>query len=228
MPAIRAQTRRHARGQPVWVFDLDDTLHHATPHVFPHINRSMTAYVADSLGIPSEEASALRVRYWHHYGATLLGLMRHHGTDPHHFLRETHRFDDLPSLLVFDRALRAMLRRLPGRKIVFSNAPHAYARDVLAAMGVAQCFDAIYAIEHTRFQPKPRRSGFLRLLRQHRLAPSQCIMVEDSPPNLRTAKQLGMRTVWVSRAIRTPAFVDVRLKSVLDLPRALHKLGRRR
>ena len=26
-----------------WIFDLDNTLHDATPHIFPHINRSMTA-----------------------------------------------------------------------------------------------------------------------------------------------------------------------------------------
>ena len=26
----------------VWLFDLDNTLHDASPHIFPHINRSMT------------------------------------------------------------------------------------------------------------------------------------------------------------------------------------------
>ncbi|MEN9879697.1 MAG: hypothetical protein RIQ55_343, partial [Pseudomonadota bacterium] len=34
-----------SRRAPVWVFDLDDTLHHATPNIFPHINRAMTAYI---------------------------------------------------------------------------------------------------------------------------------------------------------------------------------------
>ena len=29
----------------VWIFDLDNTLHNATPHIFPHINSSMTAYL---------------------------------------------------------------------------------------------------------------------------------------------------------------------------------------
>ena len=33
--------RRHL----TWIFDLDNTLHDATPHIFPHINRSMTAYL---------------------------------------------------------------------------------------------------------------------------------------------------------------------------------------
>ena len=61
-----------------WIFDLDNTLHDATPHIFPHINRSMTAYLQQLLELDEQSASALRVQYWHTYGATLLGLMRHH------------------------------------------------------------------------------------------------------------------------------------------------------
>ena len=51
------------------------------------------------------------------------------------------------------------------------------------------------------------------------------ILVEDSAENLKTAKRLGMRTVWISRATRAPAWVDLRLKSVLELPRRLGALG---
>ena len=212
------------RPSRVWIFDLDDTLHHATPGVFPHINRSMTAYVAAQLAISDEAASALRVQYWHRYGATLLGLMKHHGTNPRHFLWHTHQFDDLRSLLKFEGALHGMLRRLPGRKIVFSNSPLHYAQAVLREMGIAQAFDAVYSIEHTRFKPKPQRAGFLRLLRDLGLAPSRCIMVEDSAANLRVAKSLGMKSVWLSRNRRRPPFVDVRIESILDLPRVLHRL----
>ena len=34
-----------------WLFDLDNTLHQATPHIFPHINRSMTDYIERHLGV---------------------------------------------------------------------------------------------------------------------------------------------------------------------------------
>lgn len=206
---------------PTWIFDLDNTLHDAALHVFPFINQAMTAYVAEHLGLTEAEASAVRQHYWRRYGATLLGLMRHHGTDPHHFLWHTHQLPDPRGMIVFDRALRAMLRRLPGRKIVFSNGPRHYAELVLQVMGVRPCFEAVHAIERMRFQPKPGIHAFLHLIKDHRLDPRRCVMVEDSLENLLTAKRLGMRTVWISRATRSPAFVDLRLKSVLELPRKL-------
>ena len=215
---------RAAGCAPVWIFDLDNTLHDADPHIFPHLNRAMTAWLVAELGLGEAEADRLRVHYWHRYGATLLGLMRHHGTQPRHFLHGTHNVEALRPGVVFDRALTQTLRRLPGRKIVFTNGPLHYAEAVLDVMGIRRMFDAVHAIEHSRFVPKPRIGGFLRLLRDNRLTASRCIMVEDTAANLRTAKQLGMRTVWISRSAAHHAYVDLRLGSALQLPRALSLL----
>ena len=59
----------------VWLFDLDNTLHNATPHIFPHINRSMRQYIERHLNVDKHEASRIRQDYWMRYGATLLGLI---------------------------------------------------------------------------------------------------------------------------------------------------------
>ncbi|MHB8667559.1 MAG: pyrimidine 5'-nucleotidase [Burkholderiales bacterium] len=213
------------RARPTWIFDLDNTLHNASPHIFPHINRSMTAYLQRHLRLSEEDAGRLRAHYWRSYGATLLGMMRHHGTDPGHFLRETHAFADLSGMVVFERGLAAMLRRLPGRKLVLSNAPRAYALAVLQLIGVDSHFDAVHCIESTGYQPKPSQGAFRSLLRAHGLIASNCIMVEDSRENLRPAKRLGMKTVWITREPRAPAYVDVKTASVLALPRLLGQLG---
>ena len=209
---------------PVWLFDLDNTLHNASPHIFPHINRSMTRYLEQHLGLGLDEANALRMQYWQRYGATLLGLMRHHDTDPDHFLLETHRFDRLHEMMVFERALRGMLRHLPGRKIVFSNAPRHYARAALSIMGIRRLFADVVGIEDLDYQPKPGIRAYRSLLHRQRLNAAQCIMVEDSPVNLRTAKRLGMRTVLVGGGLRTPSYVDLRIPNVLDLRRRLGRV----
>jgi putative hydrolase of the HAD superfamily len=207
-----------------WLFDLDNTLHDAGAHIFPHIGRLMRDYMRRRLNLDETQATALRQYYWQRYGATLSGLILHHDIDPVDFLWQTHQFSDLASMVVVERGLKAMLGRLPGRKIIFSNAPFHYTRAVLAIADIDRCFDAVYSVERFRFRPKPAAQGFLHLLRAERLNPKACIMVEDSLPNLRTAKRLGMTTVWVDPGTRKPPCADIRVASVLDLPHRLRQL----
>jgi len=208
-----------------WIFDLDNTLHDAAPHILPHINRSMTEYLQRHLDLDEGAAGELRRRYWLRYGATLLGLMRHHAIDPRHFLWHTHQFPDLKRMIVKEPQLRATLRRLPGRKFVFSNAPVHYARVVLGMLGIIDLFDGVFSIEQTRYRPKPDAYGFLRLCRSNHLRPRGCIMVEDTLENLRTAAALGMKTVWVTKSPRAPGYVDVKVASLMQLTGRLSRLG---
>ena len=76
------------------------------------------------------------------------------------------------------------------------------------------------AVEHAH-APARLAQG---LLHAQRLRPEQCIMLEDSAVNLRTAKRLGMRTVLVGGGLRTPAYVDVRIPNILALRRQLGRL----
>jgi putative hydrolase of the HAD superfamily len=209
-----------SQAQRVWLFDLDNTLHDANPHIFPFMSRAMCEYVAQAAGLDDAAAKDLRDHYWRRYGATLTGLVRHHGVDPCDFLAKTHDFlDRLPQMVVHDRSLRHMLRKLPGRKIIFSNAPQRYVEAVLDLLGIRQSIDSIWTIERLRFEPKPHLGAFRRLLRRERLDPRRCIMVEDTAANLRTAKRLGMKTVLVTRSAQVPTYVDVRIQSALDLLR---------
>ena len=206
------------------MFDLDNTLHNASPHIFPLINSAMTAYLQTHLGLDAAAAGELRRHYWQRYGATLIGLMRHHAIDPEHFLRATHDIDDLPAKIVREPALRATLRRLPGRKLVFSNAPAHYVAAVMQALGIADLFDDVFSIEHTGYRPKPDSFGFLRLFHRNRVRADRCVMVEDTLTNLKTAKKLGMATVWVARSAKTPGYVDVSVRNLMQLPRLAWRL----
>jgi putative hydrolase of the HAD superfamily len=202
-----------------WIFDLDDTLHDASTYIFPHINRAMTQYLMTHLDLNADAANQLRRDYWQRYGATLHGLMRHHGTDPHHFLHHTHQFHELGRMVLKAQGLRYVLKRLSGRKIVFTNAPMVYAEQILKLLKIQDLFEGVFSIESTRFQPKPSTAGFMRLLRHFSLDPHQCTLVEDSLPALQTAKKLGMKTIYVHHKVKRPAFVDVQVRSVLALNR---------
>ncbi|MDP1659714.1 MAG: pyrimidine 5'-nucleotidase [Methylotenera sp.] len=201
----------------VWIFDLDDTLHDASAHIFPVMNRAMTQYIMDKLELDEAAAHGLRQHYWRIYGATLKGLMRHHGTDPHHFLHETHTLKDLPDMVLQVKRLRHMLHKLSGRKLVFTNAPRNYALRVLDLMGIGDCFELIFSVESTKFHAKPSLRGFQMLLKTIKVKASDCVMLEDNLPALMTAKRLGMKTILVTKKLQKPNFVDYRLNEVLAL-----------
>ena len=83
----------------VWLFDLDDTLHDASSASMGELHVSMGRYIEHNLGLTQPESDALRRRYWLKYGATLLGLVRHHGVKAAHFLHHTHLLPGLESRL---------------------------------------------------------------------------------------------------------------------------------
>ncbi|OGV78039.1 MAG: pyrimidine 5'-nucleotidase [Methylotenera sp. RIFCSPLOWO2_02_FULL_45_14] len=201
----------------IWIFDLDDTLHNASVHIFPVMNRAMTRYMMEALDLDEPAAHSMRQHYWRIYGATLKGLMRHHDIDPHHFLNETHRFENLPELVIQVKRLRHMLQGLTGRKLVFTNAPRHYAMRVLELLGIDDIFELIFSVESTQFHAKPSARGFQKLLKTIKAKASDCIMLEDSLPALMTAKRLGMKTIWVNKKLKKPDFVDYRISTVLAL-----------
>lgn len=201
----------------IWIFDLDDTLHNASAHIFPVMNQSMTQYIMDHLNLNEDEAHKLRKHYWRVYGATLKGLVRHHNTNPYHFLEETHQLENLHNMVIQVKRLRHMLNGIKGRKLVFTNAPRSYALRVLDILDIEDAFEFIFSVESTKFHAKPSIRGFQQLLKTLKVKPSDCIMLEDNLPALMTAKRLGMKTIWVTKKLHKPSFVDYRLSSVLAL-----------
>lgn len=186
----------------VFFFDLDDTLHDASHAIFRQIDHRMTDYVERHLDVDRDEANRLRTHYWRRYGATLLGLVRHHAVDATHFLHETHDFD-VASLVRAERGLTRLFARLPGRKVLLTNAPMAYASEVLRALAVHRHFGSRYTIEkmrvHGSFRPKPSRLMLRAMLARERVRAADAVLVEDSSVNLKAARSLGFRTVLMTR-----------------------------
>ncbi|HEX7249940.1 MAG TPA: pyrimidine 5'-nucleotidase [Burkholderiales bacterium] len=210
----------------VWIFDLDNTLHDARSRIFPAMHDQINAFLRRRFGVDEAGANSMREHFWRTYGTTLDGLMRHHGVHPRDFLAQTHVFPELAGMVVHENAVRHALGRLPGRKIIYSNAPRHYVDEVVRTLGVARYFDAVYSIENTRYLGKPSVAGFRMLLRKHHLEAARCALVDDMLENLRTAKRLGMATVWVSRQQRNVPYVDLRIASVTELPGLVFRYAR--
>ncbi|WP_410500072.1 pyrimidine 5'-nucleotidase [Chitinibacter sp. S2-10] len=192
-----------------WIFDLDNTLHDASRHAFPVIDTAMTQWLQTELSLSHQHANQLRQDYWRRYGATLLGLRRHHPeVNPHHFLAASHPLAQLRQSLHPMPRLKTTLARLPGKKYLFTNGPLAYAEMMLIELGIMRHFSGIAAVDTLKLQPKPHTGAFRAMLAQFRLQARDCIMVEDSLDNLLTAKKLGMQTIWLRPGQRNHPAAD--------------------
>lgn len=225
---------------PVWLFDLDNTLHDAGFAIFPSISDNMNDYIAQLLGKDGEPADAvtvnqIRLLYWQRYGTTMLGLVKHHQVRMDEFLHTTHQFDDLAAMIRAERGLSRLFRHLPGRKILLTNAPRQYSHAVLRHLNLHRHFAEHIPIEamrvHGRMLPKPSAPYLRALLARLGVDAGRCILVEDTVANLRAAKQVGMRTALVTGYIpaanaveksrkNAATWVDVKVKSVFDLARS--------
>lgn len=178
-----------------WVFDLDNTLYPAECNLFAQVDRRMTEFIADFLGLPPEEARRLQKDYFRAHGTTLNGLMAVHGLTPAAFLDYVHDIDLSPVAPCPE--LDRILHRLPGRKLIYTNGSTAHAERVLARLGVERHFDDIFDIVAADYVPKPSPAPYARLVERGCFAPRGAVMFDDIAKNLRAAFDLGMTTVWI-------------------------------
>lgn len=197
----------------------------------------MTGYIERELGMARAEADALRRHYWLRYGATMLGLVRHHGVDAEHFLHHTHLLPGLEAEVRGHRHDLAALARLPGRKYILTNAPAAYTARVLGVLGIARHFDGVIPVERMRMfgalRPKPDTRMLRRIAVRLQVPPSRCVLVEDTVGHLKAARRVGMGTVWMQRFTKAatwgiaaatrlaprPPYVDRRVRALRALER---------
>jgi len=178
-----------------WVFDLDNTLYPPESDLFAQIDRRMTQYVADLLGLAPVEARKIQKAYYAEHGTTMSGLMQEHHIEPESYLDFVHDIDLSP--LRVDQALQEAIAALPGRKIVFTNGSRGHAHRVLAARGLDDMFDEIIGIEDTGFVPKPQPPAYTHLLETVKVDPAQAAFIEDMARNLEPAHALGFVTILV-------------------------------
>jgi len=201
-----------------WIFDLDNCLYPASTGLFSLIDERMGAYIQRLLDCGPEEARRVQKAHFHAHGTTLAGLMAEHQIDPHHFLDDVHAIT--LDRVQRDERLARGLRRLPGRKFIFTNGDAPYARRVLEAIGVHEQFQELHDIHASELRPKPDPHGYQLLCERFGIDPRHAVLVEDMAQNLKPAKALGMTTVWVDNGSERgnhgadEAFIDERIGDV--------------
>lgn len=186
----------NSRNFDAWIFDLDNTLYPYKNNLFDQIDLRIQQYVSNSLNISLTQAHTIQKQYFNSYGTTLLGLMENYDINPYDFLNYVHNVD--LNLIKPDLKLTDAVSKLPGQKIIFTNADLSYAERVINQIGFERnTFDFIFDIEAANWLPKPNYQTYLKLINKTGINPNKSIFFEDIPTNLIPASKIGMTTVWL-------------------------------
>ncbi|RZO49227.1 MAG: pyrimidine 5'-nucleotidase [Candidatus Pelagibacterales bacterium] len=178
-----------------WIFDLDNTLYSGKTKVFEQVDKKMTQYISEKLNVSPEEAKKIQKDYFYKYNTTLNGMIKNHKVDANEFLEFVH--DINIDFLQKDLKLSEEIKKLKGKKIIFTNGSRKHALNVTQKIGIDHHFDDIFDIVDAEFVPKPSIEPYIKLVKKHKIDPKLCVLVEDIARNLKPAYEMGMKTIWI-------------------------------
>jgi len=211
-----------------WIFDLDNTLYSGKTKVFEQVDKKMSKYISNKLDVTIEEAKKIQKNYFHEYNTTLNGMIKNHKIDANEFLEFVH--DINIDFLNKDTKLSAELKKLSGKKIIFTNGSRKHAINVTSRIGIQQHFDDVFDIVDSEFIPKPAMEAYKKLVEKHKIDPNLCVFVEDIARNLKPAYEMGMKTVWIENdepwasEFSNASFINYKTKNLCEFLKKINLL----
>ena len=211
-----------------WIFDLDNTLYSGETRVFEQVDKRMSKYISEKLNVSILEAKEIQKSYFYKYNTTLNGMMKNHKIEANEFLEFVHDIDI--DFLKKDMPLGEELRKLEGKKIIFTNGSKKHALNVTQRIGIDQYFDDIFDIVDCNFIPKPKMEPYKKLVEKHKIDPNLCVLIEDIARNLKPAYEMGMKTVWIENKEPWAAkfsdsdFINYRTKNLTEFLKKINLL----
>ncbi|KAJ8906842.1 hypothetical protein NDN08_003326 [Rhodosorus marinus] len=191
-------------------FDCDDTLYPRSSGVDVIVRNNIALYMERELKIPKDEIPKLRQDLYVQYGTTLRGLQEEHDVDPNHYWEFVHGTLDYRNLLQPNPGLAKILKSLPQKKWVFTNANVEHAEACLKQLGLDNgIFEGIIDVRAMDFANKPSPASFISAMRISGEADaSKILFFDDSSKNLEGARKHGIHTVRIS---------DDKSRTILDV-----------
>ena len=111
--------------------------------------------------------------------------------------------------------LKETLTLADGKRIIYTNAPNNYTNHVLKICGIEEYFDEIFTIEDSNFKPKPSKGSMELFIKKYNI--KEAYFVDDVKENLKTAKQFGLSTIWLTSNEDNPIYIDKKISKLRDL-----------
>lgn len=180
------------------IFDLDNTLYPASAGVWELIRQRIDLFMTQKLQYKLGEVCDARDKLYREYGTTLRGLQTLHQIDPEDYLKFVHEIP-IQNYIQPNPVLKKIFNQLPHRKVIFTNSDRWHTKRVLEHLGILEEIDGIVDVLDVLPYCKPMEAAYHVALKKLNISnPSDCMMFEDSPNNLITAQDLGMKTVFIN------------------------------
>ncbi len=180
------------------IFDLDNTLYPASAGVWELICQRIDLFMTQKLQYKLAEVCEARDKLYREYGTTLRGLQTLHQINPEDYLKFVHEVP-IQNYIQPDPVLKRILKQLPHRKVIFTNSDRWHSQRVLEQLGIRDEINEIVDILDVLPYCKPMDAAYHKALEKLNISnPADCMMFEDSQNNLKTAKQIGMKTVYIN------------------------------
>jgi putative hydrolase of the HAD superfamily len=218
-----AQTNSPAPTKPCLFLDLDRTLYPFGAGLQEAGDVLLNNWMADTLELALPEVDLLRRRLWDQYGTSARGLEHEYGIAQAEVYRNSIERLEPSEYLSPRPEVRTMLAELGLTAWVCTNATLVYARRVLAALELEDCFAGLLTIEAMQWHAKPHRRAYALALENAGTSRANAVFVDDAILNVRGAEAAGLHAVYCHPQPREPW--SPHIPDITELPTALVELG---
>ena len=213
-----------------FIFDLDGTLYgqDLLEKIFGQVSQRMGVFISEKLNVDLKKAKELQTNYFHKYNTSLNGLIIHHDISGPEFLKYVHQIN--LDFMKKDIALREELLKLDAKKYIYTNGSVAHIEQIIKSLGIEDLFDGTFDIVEANYVPKPSMESYKTMIKKFNINPKESCFVEDIAINLKPAKKLGMKTVWIKnteywgKKSSDEDFIDLKVKDVCSLLKEINIL----
>ena len=192
------------RQEKLFIFDMDNCLYKDVDNKLEQecFFQCFYDFVRAEYGYDEAEIIEMDNQAMQDYGHYLKGWLETHPEFPIDKLFEFFKGRYSLESVLFSNTLPAWISRLPGKKVVYTNAHRWHAEQALRHMGILEHFDEVYSVNELELKNnhyKPHPAGFERIMDAFGVTAEETVMFEDSKTNLKAADSIGISTVLVNR-----------------------------
>jgi len=206
------------------LFDLDGTLYSRKTGLIDRLIGRTKVYMVERIGLDENDTDATFEDYHGRFGSVLGGLIEEHEVDREEYLSFVFGVP-VEEHLADNPDLRAMLESIEAQKCVFSNSPRWHIENVLGCLGIRACFERLFDTEAVNYASKPDPGPYRTVLALLGAPANECLFIDDKPPNVLTAQELGMIPVLLDENGRYKGDkLDFVISEITELPNVIRRV----